>query len=33
LKTVVRPGDLVLIKGSRGIGLDQVVEMLKAEFA
>jgi UDP-N-acetylmuramoyl-tripeptide--D-alanyl-D-alanine ligase len=33
LKKVVRPGDLVLVKGSRGIGLDQVVDMLKAEFA
>ena len=29
----VRPGDLVLVKGSRGIGLDKVVERLKAEFA
>lgn len=29
----VRPGDLVLVKGSRGIGLDTVVERLKAEFA
>ena len=29
----VRPGDLVLVKGSRGIGLDLVVERLKAEFA
>jgi UDP-N-acetylmuramoyl-tripeptide--D-alanyl-D-alanine ligase len=29
----VRPGDLVLVKGSRGIGLDAVVERLKAEFA
>ena len=29
----VRPGDLVLIKGSRGIGTDAVVERLKAEFA
>ncbi|HEV3484147.1 MAG TPA: hypothetical protein VG106_01985, partial [Vicinamibacterales bacterium] len=29
----VRPGDLVLVKGSRGIGLDRVVERLKAEFA
>lgn len=28
-----RPGDLVLVKGSRGIGLDAVVERLKAEFA
>jgi UDP-N-acetylmuramoyl-tripeptide--D-alanyl-D-alanine ligase len=33
LKQVVRPGDLVLVKGSRGIGLDAVVDMLKAEFA
>jgi UDP-N-acetylmuramoyl-tripeptide--D-alanyl-D-alanine ligase len=29
----VRPGDLVLVKGSRGIGVDVVVERLKAEFA
>jgi UDP-N-acetylmuramoyl-tripeptide--D-alanyl-D-alanine ligase len=29
----IRPGDLVLIKGSRGIGTDAVVERLKAEFA
>ena len=29
----VRAGDLVLVKGSRGIGLDAVVERLKAEFA
>jgi UDP-N-acetylmuramoyl-tripeptide--D-alanyl-D-alanine ligase len=29
----VRPGDLVLVKGSRGIGLDLVVDRLKAEFA
>ncbi|MBA2304073.1 MAG: UDP-N-acetylmuramoyl-tripeptide--D-alanyl-D-alanine ligase, partial [Acidobacteria bacterium] len=29
----VRPGDLVLVKGSRGIGLDVVVDRLKAEFA
>jgi UDP-N-acetylmuramyl pentapeptide synthase len=28
-----RPGDLVLVKGSRGIGTDVVVEHLKAEFA
>ena len=28
-----RPGDLVLVKGSRGIGTDAVVERLKAEFA
>jgi UDP-N-acetylmuramoyl-tripeptide--D-alanyl-D-alanine ligase len=31
--TKVRPGDLVLVKGSRGIGTDHVVERLKAEFA
>lgn len=31
--TRVRPGDLVLVKGSRGIGTDYVVERLKAEFA
>jgi UDP-N-acetylmuramoyl-tripeptide--D-alanyl-D-alanine ligase len=29
----VRPGDLVLVKGSRGIGTDLVVDQLKAEFA
>jgi UDP-N-acetylmuramoyl-tripeptide--D-alanyl-D-alanine ligase len=29
----VRAGDLVLIKGSRGIGTDVVVERLRAEFA
>jgi UDP-N-acetylmuramoyl-tripeptide--D-alanyl-D-alanine ligase len=29
----VRPGDLVLVKGSRGIGTDLVVERLKQEFA
>jgi UDP-N-acetylmuramoyl-tripeptide--D-alanyl-D-alanine ligase len=28
LKTFIRPGDLVLIKASRGIGLDQVVKVL-----
>jgi UDP-N-acetylmuramoyl-tripeptide--D-alanyl-D-alanine ligase len=30
---LVRPGDLVLVKGSRGIGLDLVVERLEREFA
>jgi UDP-N-acetylmuramoyl-tripeptide--D-alanyl-D-alanine ligase len=30
---LVRPGDLVLVKGSRGIGLDLVVDRLKQEFA
>jgi UDP-N-acetylmuramoyl-tripeptide--D-alanyl-D-alanine ligase len=29
----VRPGDLVLVKGSRGIGTDLVVERLTREFA
>ena len=29
----VRPGDLILVKGSRGIGTDLVVDRLKAEFA
>ncbi|MGZ8255638.1 MAG: glutamate ligase domain-containing protein, partial [Burkholderiaceae bacterium] len=29
----IRPGDLVLVKGSRGIGTDLVVSRLKAEFA
>jgi UDP-N-acetylmuramoyl-tripeptide--D-alanyl-D-alanine ligase len=29
----VRPGDLVLVKGSRGIRTDAVVERLKVEFA
>jgi len=28
-----RPGDLVLVKGSRGIGTDLVVERLRVEFA
>lgn len=29
---VVRPGELVLVKGSRGMRTDRVVERLKAEF-
>lgn len=29
----VRPGDLLLVKGSRGIGTDLVVDCLKVEFA
>jgi UDP-N-acetylmuramoyl-tripeptide--D-alanyl-D-alanine ligase len=29
----VRPGDLVLVKGSRGIGTDAVVERLREEYA
>ncbi len=28
LKTFIRPGDLVLIKASRGIGLDRIINML-----
>ena len=28
LKTFIRPGDLVLIKASRGIGLDRIITML-----
>lgn len=31
LRTFVRPGDLVLLKGSRGIGLDRVVTALAGE--
>jgi UDP-N-acetylmuramyl pentapeptide synthase len=31
--TWVRPGDLVLVKGSRGIRTDQIVDRLKVEFA
>ena len=30
---LIEPGDLVLVKGSRGIRTDLVVERLKAEFA
>jgi UDP-N-acetylmuramoyl-tripeptide--D-alanyl-D-alanine ligase len=31
LKTEVREGDLVLVKGSRGVGLDRAVAMLEGE--
>jgi UDP-N-acetylmuramoyl-tripeptide--D-alanyl-D-alanine ligase len=31
--TVVKPGDIVLVKGSRGIRTDVVVDRLKAECA
>ncbi|MEO7276347.1 MAG: UDP-N-acetylmuramoyl-tripeptide--D-alanyl-D-alanine ligase [Vicinamibacterales bacterium] len=30
---IARPGDLVLVKGSRGIGTDLVVDRLRVEFA
>ena len=30
---LVGPGDLVLVKGSRGVQTDRVVERLKAELA
>jgi UDP-N-acetylmuramoyl-tripeptide--D-alanyl-D-alanine ligase len=30
--TLVRPGDLVLVKGSRGIRTDVVVDRLTVEF-
>ena len=30
---LVEPGDLVLVKGSRGVGTEAVTERLKAEFA
>jgi UDP-N-acetylmuramoyl-tripeptide--D-alanyl-D-alanine ligase len=30
---LIRPGDLVLVKGSRGIGTDLVADRLKAEYA
>jgi UDP-N-acetylmuramoyl-tripeptide--D-alanyl-D-alanine ligase len=29
LRAFVQPGDLVLIKGSRGVGLDKAVAMLE----
>ena len=31
LKTLMQPGDLVLVKASRGIGLDRIITMLEKE--
>jgi UDP-N-acetylmuramoyl-tripeptide--D-alanyl-D-alanine ligase len=31
--SAIGPGDVILVKGSRGIRTDRVVERLKAEFA
>jgi len=31
LLSFIRPGDLVLLKGSRGVGLDKAVQMLEAQ--
>ena len=31
--TLVKAGDLVLVKGSRGVRTEAVVDRLKAEFA
>jgi UDP-N-acetylmuramyl pentapeptide synthase len=33
VKDAIRPGDLVLVKGSRGIRTDLIVDRLVAEFA
>jgi UDP-N-acetylmuramoyl-tripeptide--D-alanyl-D-alanine ligase len=33
IASIVRPGDLVLVKGSRGIRTDRVADRIKAEFA
>jgi UDP-N-acetylmuramoyl-tripeptide--D-alanyl-D-alanine ligase len=31
LESFIRPGDLVLVKASRGIGLDKIITMLEAD--
>ncbi len=31
LESLIRPGDLVLVKASRGIGLDKIITMLEAD--
>jgi UDP-N-acetylmuramyl pentapeptide synthase len=33
LPSAVRPGDVVLVKGSRGVGLEAVVRALRVELA
>jgi len=33
VSSALQPGDLVLVKGSRGIRTDLIVDRLKAEFA
>jgi UDP-N-acetylmuramyl pentapeptide synthase len=32
VRDLVRPGDLVLVKGSRGVHLERVVELLRGSF-
>jgi UDP-N-acetylmuramyl pentapeptide synthase len=33
LRRILRPGDVVLVKGSRGVGLDRTVASLAGEEA